>query len=227
MLHQHQTCHNKKSNHPAEGAVIRTATRLRNLGAENHTNHDCDKRPANGLLDNQSNQAACKSADKGLEGHVRTGPAKPLWYTCSIDKFGILWVRLQDKLEAAEDELFELETQWTAAKMRVQQLRVQARSAEEMALRTRSAAQACPAFSTPPLPNPPYLPFSMAILFRNSDQLLAYKQTGLHHAALCFSSCGAAAPVFPFPPQGPSLLLPSLHVMPSVTYHAFCHLKLP
>ena len=50
--------------------------------------------------------------------------------------------RLQKKLETAEDELFELETQWTTAKMRVQQLRVQARSAEEMAMRTRSAAQA-------------------------------------------------------------------------------------
>ena len=49
--------------------------------------------------------------------------------------------RLQEKLQAAEDELFELETQWTSAKARVSQLRVQARSAEELALRTRSAAQ--------------------------------------------------------------------------------------
>lgn len=49
--------------------------------------------------------------------------------------------RLQRKLETAEEELFELETKWTAAKMRVQQLRVQARSAEEMAQRTRSSAQ--------------------------------------------------------------------------------------
>ncbi len=35
--------------------------------------------------------------------------------------------------------------------MRVQQLRVQARSAEEMALRTRSAAQACPSSLQMPL----------------------------------------------------------------------------
>lgn len=40
-----------------------------------------------------------------------------------------------------------METKWTAAKMRVQQLRVQARSAEEMAQRTRSSAQV-----KPPLP---------------------------------------------------------------------------
>ena len=61
-----------------------------------------------------------------------------------------MWLHgsLQRKLETAEEELFELETKWTAAKMRVQQLRVQARSAEEMAQRTRSSAQVQP--SLPP-----------------------------------------------------------------------------
>lgn len=59
----------------------------------------------------------------------------------------LLYGRLQKKLETAEEELFEVETKWTAAKMRVQQLRVQARSAEEMAQRTRSSAQV-----KPPLP---------------------------------------------------------------------------